>query len=178
MGVLGAGDIGEVVKGAGQLAEFINTRVTKVEKANLLAEWRDLMIATDTDDTAMKIRQYLTKRLQERLYSPWYEEKEWIAVPKDILTDAVDIMVGGPQRSRGMLATILSALGLGGVRATRKQLEDWNAVIQTRHRQHILDAFQDYLADAGRVRSYNYADPSVPLDPDMLADMGSYVIQG
>lgn len=176
--MLGPGDVGEIVKGAGEVARFVNDRVTKVEQGNLLKDWADLMKAADTEETAMEIRQYLTDRLQSRLFTPWYEEKVWIAVPKDMLTDAVDLLVGGPVRSRGLLAMILSALGVGGLKDNTKRLREWQEVIQTGHRASILDAFNAYLTDAGRVRQYDYADPSIPLDSDMVADIGTYLIQG
>ena len=176
--VLGPGDVGEIVKGAGEVARFVNDRVSKVEQGNLLKQWADLMQAHDTPETAQAIRQFLAERLQLRGYTPWYEWTSWQAIPKDMLTDCVDILVGGKRQSKGIVGALLGALGFSGAKDCTKMLRAWSDAVHSGQRKLILDTLDDCLVDAGRTRNYEYDAPAVPVDIDMLCDIGSFIIQG
>ena len=181
--VLGPGDVGEIVKGAGEVARFVNDRVSKVEQGNLLKQWADLMQAsekpdTDKDKNAEEIRQFLAERLQLRGYTPWYTWTSWQAIPKDMLTDCIDILVGGRRQSKGIMGAILAAMGFSGAKDCTKMLRAWSDAVHSGQRKLILDMLDECLVDAGRTRTYSYNDPAVPVDTDMLCDIGSFIIQG
>lgn len=184
--VLGPGDIGEIVKGAGEIARFVNDRVSKVEQGNLLKQWADLMQESERkgltdiekDKNAEAIRQFLAERLQLRGYTPWYTWTSWQAIPKDMLTDCVDLLVGGKRQSRGIVGAILSAMGFSGAKDCTKMLRTWSDAVHSGQRKLILDMLDECLVDAGRTRNYDYDAPAVPVDIDMICDLGSYIIQG
>ena len=174
------------VQAAGEIAKFLNDRISYVEQGNLLKQWADLMQASgqanlsdiEKDNNAQAIRQFLAERLQLRGYTPWYTWTSWQAIPKDMLTDCVDILVGGKRQSKGIVGAILAAMGFSGAKDCTKMLRAWSDAVHSGQRKLILDMLDECLVDAGRTRNYEYDAPAVPVDTDMLCDLGSYIIQG
>lgn len=169
---VGPGDIVAAVE-VGAAAVHLIQRGNKAER---LARAANILRAKDSPERAEDIRQLCQDLAQDRGIIPWYEWRDSIDIPKDMLCDLWNVAIQGPQASGGgMVATILQAFGLG--RGNVKTVQGWATTIATRNEKVICAELAEHLAAAGWARHYDPEGPVIGVDLDWLGDLGAYVIR-
>jgi hypothetical protein len=119
-------------------------------------------------DWQENVNQFLTTLTLRKGYSPAYTWDSHIAVPVDLLTDLVDLLVGG-----------WSAGGKWNLKALlRDPVKDrlaWRATVAGENDKVILDEADVWLARRGRTRDYS-PYPAIRVDRDHFADMVSTLV--
>lgn len=173
--MIGAGDIAAVVQAVGfGIEEYRRERTGK-----LLHDWAGLMMAPDSPERAVAIRQFAQDRTQERGFTPWYDGTESVPVPKDLLTDIMDLLIDPTEpllnTSVRFLDRARRVFGFAGV--AEKARQDWSDRIQSRHAADIIDMLEAQTARRGRARAYSVS-PVIDMDLDWVADCGQFLING
>ena len=146
------------------------------EETKLLVAWADLLKTGPskaeevTDVWKEDVRQFLSNLTLRRGFSPAYQYAQEIAVPEDLLTDLVDLLVGG-----------WSAGGKWNLRALLRDPEKdrlgWRETIASGKSDLILAELEDWAAKRGRTRAYS-PYPAITCDLDWVADVGNILIRG
>lgn len=145
------------------------------EEIKLLVAWADLLKSGPTkaeevtDAWKEDVRQFLSNLTTRRKFSPAYQYVQEIAVPEDLLTDIVDLLVGG--WSTGSRWSLKNLMG----RDPEKDRKGWADTIATGKPDLILAELEDWTARRGRTRAYS-PYPAINVDQDWLADCGMYLI--
>lgn len=168
MTLLGPGDVAKVIEAAGTIVKFVQ----RAKNPNLLSDFAKLMRQADSPERQADILQFFQDRLQELGFTPWYEYAEpEILVPKDMLCDIVDLLVGGTtmQQKGGLLSGVFSG------DTARKDRLQWAEAMREDNHEQILTVLEGIVNRCGRVRAYS-PRPAIGLDPDMVADIGMTLI--
>lgn len=134
--------------------------------ANLLKEKPRQGVSSET--WQRDVGQFLVDLTTKRGYSPAYQYTEGIDIPDDLLTDLVDLLIGG--WSAGSRWNVRALL-----RDPMKDRLAWQEVISGGTSALILTEAADWLAKRGRSRAYS-PTPATRVDKDWLADSISYLI--
>lgn len=144
------------------------------EEQKLLVQWADLLKEGPKDSKEessqwrSEIRQFLSNLTLRRGYSPAYQYEQEISIPEDMLTDLVDLLIGGwtsgGKWSPGNL-----------LRNPEKDRQGWAATIATGRTHLILAESTEWLAKRGRTRAYS-PFPAIRVDQDWFADAVGYLI--
>jgi hypothetical protein len=144
------------------------------EEIKLLVQWANMLKAGPTSPANVtgawktEVRQFLSDLTTRRKFSPAYQYAQEIDVPEDLLTDIVDLLVGGwSTGSRWSLKNLM--------RDPEKDRRGWAATIATSKPDLILAELEDWVAKRGRTRAYS-PYPAIACDQDWVADVGSYLI--
>lgn len=146
------------------------------EEIKLLVAWADLLQAGPTSPSNVtgawktEIRQFLSNLTTRRKFSPAYQYAQEIDVPEDLLTDIVDLLVGG--WSTGSKWSLKSFM-----RDPEKDRKEWAATVATGKPDLILAELEDWTAKRGRTRAYS-PYPAIACDVDWVADVGMFLING
>jgi hypothetical protein len=115
-----------------------------------------------------EVNQFLVMLTLRKGYSPAYTWDSHIAVPVDLLTDLVDLLVGG-----------WSAGGKWNLKALlRDPVKDrlaWRATVAGGNDALILAEADDWLAKRGRSRDYSPV-PAIRVDRDWFSDSISTLV--
>lgn len=173
--MIGPGDIAAVVQAVGfGIAEYQRERTGK-----LLHDWAGLMMEPDSPERAITIRQFAQDRTQERGFTPWYDGTESVPIPKDLLTDIMDLLIDPTEPMLNTSVRFLDrarrAFGFAGV--AEKARRDWSERIQSRHTADILEMLEVQTARRGRARAYS-ASLVIDMELDWVADVGMFLING
>jgi len=142
------------------------------EEQEKLKEWANLLKdMPERDEVDMgwqkDVNQFLVTLTLRKGYSPAYTWDSHIAVPVDLLTDLVDLLVGG-----------WSAGGKWNLRALlRDPVKDrlaWRVTMKGDD-EKILKEADDWLARRGRARDYS-PHPTIRVDRDWFADALSTLV--
>jgi len=145
------------------------------EEIKLLVAWADLLKAGPktpkdvTDEWKKDVRQFLCDLITRRKFSPSYQYVQEIDIPEDLLTDIVDLLVGG--WSTGSKWSIKNLMG----RDPEKDRAGWRDVMASGKHDLILAELEDWTARRGRTRAYS-AYPAITVDMDWCADVGMFLI--
>ena len=145
------------------------------EEQEKLKEWANLihpkvMPERDEVDTDWQeaVNQFLTDLTLRKGYSPAYTWDSRISVPVDMLTDLVDLLVGGwSAGSKWSPANLL--------RNPVKDRLAWRTVMASENDALILAEADAWLAKRGRNRDYSPV-PTIVVDRDHFADMVSMLV--
>lgn len=138
-----------------QWAHFIHPKVMP-ERDEVDEQWQN------------EVNQFLTTLTLRKSYSPAYTWESHIAVPVDMLTDLVDLLVGGwSAGSKWSLANLM--------RNPVKDRLAWRATMASGNDQVIFDEADEWLARRGRSRDYS-PHPTIRVDRDHFADMISTLV--
>lgn len=143
------------------------------EEQQQLVRWAKLLkekpnVGESSEEWQRDVGQFLVDLTTKRGYSPAYQYEQAIAVPDDMLTDLVDLLVGG--WSAGSKWNVRSLL--------RDPIKDrllWQEIITDGIDSHILEEATNWLAKRGRSRTYS-STPATRVDKDWFADSISYLI--
>ena len=144
------------------------------EEQERLKEWANLidpkvMPERDEDDPKWQkqVNQFLTMLTLRKGYSPAYTWDSHISVPVDMLTDLVDLLVGGwSAGSKWSPANLL--------RNPVKDRLAWRATMKGDDDKILAEADQ-WLAKRGRSRDYSSA-PTIAVDRDWFSDSVSTLV--
>jgi hypothetical protein len=148
------------------------------EEQKLLVKWADLLKEASqarTRNTPMpdawktEVRQFLSDLTLRRKFSPAYQYEQSVAVPVDLLTDIVDLLVGG--WSSGSTWSLKNLMG----RDPEKERMFWSETIASATEDVILQGLEVLVAKRGRTRAYS-PTPAINCDVDWVADVGMYLI--
>lgn len=143
------------------------------EEQEKLKKWANLlkqMPGRDKIDETwqQEVNQFLVMLTLRKGYSPAYTWDSHIAVPVDLLTDLVDLLVGG-----------WSAGGKWNLKALlRDPVKDrlaWRETMASGNDKLILEELDTWLARRGRTRDYS-PYPTISVDRDWLSDAGSTLV--
>lgn len=143
------------------------------EDQQQLVRWANLMKEKPKPGEPSKawqedVGQFLVNLTTRRGYSPAYQYEQAIDVPDDLLTDLVDLLVGG--WSAGSKWNVRAL-----IRDPLKDRQAWHETIAAGKDAVILGEAEDWLAKRGRSRAYS-PTPATRVDRDWLADSISYLI--
>ena len=143
------------------------------EEQEKLKAWANLLKEMPKEDDIdpkwqRDINQFLVTLSLRKGYSPAYTWDSHIAVPVDLLTDLVDLLVGG-----------WSAGGKWNLKALlRDPVKDrlaWRETMKGGNDQVILDEADGWLARRGRARDYS-PHPTIHVDRDWFSDALSTLV--
>lgn len=144
------------------------------EEQKLLVAWAELLKRgpkTEKERTEKwrnEVRQFLSDLTLRRSYSPAYQYEQEIDVPEDMLTDLIDLLVGGwSAGSRWSLSVLL--------RNPEKDRLGWRATMADGKEVLILAEAEGWIVKRGRTRAYS-AFPAIRVDRDWFADAIGYLI--
>lgn len=112
--------------------------------------------------------QFLVTLTLRKGYSPAYTWDSHIAVPVDLLTDLVDLLVGGWSAGSKWSPSVL-------LRNPTKDRQGWRDTMKSTNDQVILDETDEWLARRGRTRDYS-PYPTIRVDRDWFADAVSTLV--
>lgn len=144
------------------------------EEQEALKQWANLLKDGPTPGKSNdpkwqdEVNEFLVKLTLRKGYSPAYTWEETIDVPEDMLTDLVDLLVGG--WSGGGKWTPSSLL-----RNPVKDRLDWRATMASGNDRLILGAVDEWLAKRGRSRDYSPVH-TIAVNRDWLADAVSTLV--
>ena len=143
------------------------------EEQEQLKRWANLlkdMPGRDEVDTGWQeeVNQFLVTLTLRKGYSPAYTWDSHIAVPVDMLTDLVDLLVGGwSAGSKWSPASLL--------RNPEKDRKSWRETMKSDSDKVLLDEADLWLAKRGRSRDYSVF-PTISVDRDWLGDAISTLV--
>lgn len=146
------------------------------DEQKLLVKWATLLKdgpktpeeAEKAHDWNQEVRQFLSDCTLRRGFSPAYQYQDAIEVPEDLLTDLVDLLIGGwSSGSKWALSNLM--------RNPMKDRQGWATTVATKKDALILTELTDWLGIRGRSRDYS-PSPTIAVDRDWLADVGSFLI--
>ena len=142
------------------------------EEQEKLKEWANLLKEMPKRDEVdekwqREVNQFLTTLTLRKGYSPAYTWDSHISVPVDMLTDLVDLLVGGwSAGSKWSPANLL--------RNPVKDRLAWRATMKGDDDKILAEADQ-WLAKRGRSRDYSPA-PTIAVDRDWFGDSISSLV--
>ena len=142
------------------------------EEQEKLKEWANLLKEMPKRDevdekSQREVNQFLTTLTLRKGYSPAYTWDSHISVPVDMLTDLVDLLVGGwSAGSKWSPANLL--------RNPVKDRLAWRATMKGDDDKILAEADQ-WLAKRGRSRDYSPA-PTIAVDRDWFGDSISSLV--
>ncbi|HWR21054.1 MAG TPA: hypothetical protein VN444_04240, partial [Verrucomicrobiae bacterium] len=119
------------------------------------------------DEWKEDIRQFLSNLMLRRGFSPAYQYTQEIEVPEDLLTDIVDLLVGGWASSKWSLKALTGN--------PEKDRRAWADTIEAGNHHVILADVTEWVSMRGRTRAYN-AVPAIKCDIDLIGDVGMFLI--
>ena len=143
------------------------------EEQEKLKEWANLLKEMPKRDAIdekwqREVNQFLVMLTLRKGYSPAYTWESHIAVPVDMLTDLVDLLVGGwSAGSRWSPANLM--------RNPVKDRLAWRETMASGNDKLILEELDTWLARRGRTRDYS-PYPTISVDRDWLSDAGSTLV--
>ena len=138
-----------------QLKEWVNLLKEKPKRDEVDLKWQD------------KVNQFLVMLTLRKGYSPAYTWDSHISVPVDMLTDLVDLLVGGWSAGSKWSPTNL-------LRNPVKDRLAWRATMKGDD-DMILKEADAWLAKRGRSRDYSPI-PTIKVDRDWWADAISTLV--
>ena len=143
------------------------------EEQEKLKEWANLlkqMPGRDKIDEKWQreVNQFLVMLTLRKGYSPAYTWDSHISVPVDMLTDLVDLLVGG--WSAGSKWSPINLL-----RNPVKDRLAWRTVMASENDALILAEADQWLAKRGRSRDYSPV-PTIAVDRDWFSDSVSTLV--
>lgn len=144
------------------------------EEQELLKQWANLLKTgpkqsePDNPDWQREINQFLVNLTTRKGYSPAYQYSQHIDVPEDLLTDLVDLLVGGWSAGSKWSPTVW-------LRNPVKDRLAWRATMASGNDALIIAEADDWLAKRGRSREYSPL-PIISVDRDHFADMVSTLV--
>ncbi|HWR21117.1 MAG TPA: hypothetical protein VN444_04560 [Verrucomicrobiae bacterium] len=145
------------------------------EETKLLVRWANLLKDGPKNEAENEkavewkhdIRQFLSNLTLRRGFSPAYQYDQEIAIPEDLLTDIVDLLVGGWASSKWSLKTLTSN--------PENSRQGWAETVASGKPDLILAELTEWVARRGRTRSYS-AVPAIRVDADWACDVGMFLI--
>lgn len=145
------------------------------EEQERLKEWANLInpkVMPERDEVDEEwqetVNQFLTTLTLRKGYSPAYTWESHIAVPVDLLTDLVDLLVGGWSAGSKWSPSVW-------LRNPVKDRLAWRATMASGNDKVILDEADLWLARRGRARDCS-PHPTIQVDRDHFADMVSILV--
>lgn len=143
------------------------------EDQRRLVRWANLLKrkpkdGDDSHEWADDVNQFLVDLTTRRGFSPAYQYAEGINVPDDILTDLIDLLIGGVDPGSKWSLTNLT-------RNKEKDRKGWADAVSIGKDADVLDEATAWLARRGRARAYS-DEPTTRVDKDWLADAISSII--
>lgn len=143
------------------------------EEQQQLVQWATMLQdkpkpGESSKDWQRNVGQFLVNLTTRRGYSPAYQYEQAIDVPDDLLTDLVDLLVGG--WSAGSKWSVRALL-----RDPLKDRQAWQEVVTIGKDDQIITEAENWLARRGRSRAYSPA-PAIRVDRDWFVDAISYLI--
>lgn len=120
------------------------------------------------EDWQEQTNQFLVGLTLRKGYSPAYTWESHIAVPVDMLTDLVDLLVGGWSGGGKWRPGVL-------LRNPVKDRQGWKETMKGGNDKVILDEADEWLAKRGRTRDYS-PYPTIRVDRDWFADAISTLV--
>lgn len=145
------------------------------EETKLLVRWAELLRDgpeneaenTRADEWKQEVRQFLSDLTKRRGFSPAYQYVQELTVPEDLLTDIVDLLVGGWASSKWSLKTLTAN--------AEKDRHAWALTIERGAPDLIVSELSVWTAKRGRTRLYS-PTPAITVDADWAADVGMFLI--
>ena len=143
------------------------------EEQEKLKEWVNLLKEMPGRDEInekwqREVNQFLTMLTLRKGYSPAYTWDSHISVPVDMLTDLVDLLIGGwSAGSKWSPANLL--------RNPVKDRLAWHKTMASENDDKILAEADQWLAKRGRSRDYSPV-PTIAVDRDWWADSVSTLV--
>ena len=143
------------------------------EEQEKLKEWANLLKEMPGRDEVnekwqREVNQFLVMLTLRKGYSPAYTWDSHISVPVDMLTDLVDLLVGGWSTGSKWSPSAL-------LRNPEKDRKAWRATMASSDDQRILMVADDWLAKRGRSRDYSPV-PTIAVDRDWFSDSISTLV--
>ncbi len=164
--------IAEAIPAALALARWIRGLMPDEEQEKL-KEWVNLLKEMPGRDEInekwqREVNQFLTMLTLRKGYSPAYTWDSHISVPVDMLTDLVDLLVGGWSAGSKWSPSNL-------MRNPVKDRMAWRATMASGNDALIMAEADSWLAKRGRSRDYSPV-PTIAVDRDHFADMVSTLV--
>lgn len=164
--------IAEAIPAAMALARWIRGLMPDEEQEQL-KDWANLLRKMPTEgetdhDWQREVNQFLVTLTLRKGYSPAYTWESHIGVPVDMLTDLVDLLVGGWSAGSRWSPTSF-------MRNPEKDRRAWRETMASDDDARILEGLDAWLARRGRTRAYS-PYPTIAVDRDWCADAGSTLV--
>lgn len=165
--------LAELIPAAIAIVRWVRGLLPDEDEQRLIA-WANLLKAgpkqgePDNPDWQRDVNQFLVNLTTRKGYSPAYQYSQWIDVPEDLLTDLVDLLVGGWSAGGKWSPAVW-------LRNPVKDRQAWRATMASGNDTLIIAEADDWLAKRGRSRDYSPV-PRIRADRDHFADMVSTLV--